>query len=417
MNSMTRVVALASAILTLAPIATLQNASAQDGLILQREEPHDWTLRTTVAVRVHAEIDRKTKMPKPSEFDFQTAAVVFPLIRDSAGHFMAKPATGTLKLDDKKADEQYQTLTDYASGTELGKWTLQDWKGGEVELEVTIPVTSFNTKFDEAAALKLGWPKDAWPPVPASTFKPQLFIDVGTQGSADMAPVQELLKKWMGGKDPKGFPPVTVAKVLAGEVIRHVQTSGNGLRYARTGEVEGLSLQGAWETAKRGRGTEWDMVCLLTAIYRQAGLPARTVIGYDVGDRKAGDKFLGRNSSGTLRAWVEFALFDPAGTSQPIIWVPVDVVRMRKSSTRPPPLDKPWAFFGTHDELSGVIPFAFQFHPPTDVVAHGSAAFWGWMVTPKPPEKAVQAIRFNAISTPKRAEDMQKEQERRKRGR
>lgn len=409
MHSLVRAACVALAAMVTSP------AHAQEGPLLKREKPHDWTLRAVVTVRVNVEIDRKTKMPRKEDFDIQTAAVVFPFLRETAGHSRAGDPSGVLLIDNRECDKNPQTLTDYPSGTELGKWTMVDWKAEEVELQVTLPVTSFDTVFDEKAATRLGWPKDPWPPVPASTFRPQLFIDVGTEGPADMTPVQDLLKKWTGGKDPKSLPPVTLAKFLAGEVVKHVQVSGNGLRYNRKGEVEGLDLQGAWETAKRGRGSEWDMVCLLTALYRQAGLPARTVIGYDVGDRKAGDKFLGRNSSGSLRAWVEFALLDSSATT-PVVWVPVDVVRLRKSSTRPPPLDKTWSFFGTHDELSGVIPFAFQFHPPTDVVAHGSAAFWGWMVTPKPPERVIQAIRFDAISTPKRAEDMKKDQDRRKRG-
>jgi hypothetical protein len=82
-------------------------------------------------------------------------------------------------------------------------------------------------------------------------------------------------------------------------------------------------------------------------------------------------------------------------------WIPVDVVRMRKSGSRTQPLDKEWKFFGTHDELSGVIPFAMHFHPPTSVRAYGSPGFWGWLVSPKPPETAVQALTFTAWRTPK----------------
>jgi hypothetical protein len=112
---------------------------------------------------------------------------------------------------------------------------------------------------------------------------------------------------------------------------------------------------------------------------------------------------------------VEFALVDPQTSRE--IWIPVDVARMRKGSSRPPSLDRPWKYFGEHDELDGIIPFAFQFHPPTTVVAHGSPAFWGWMVTPKPPDKLVQVVRFDAITTPKTAEDQRREREAEKKGR
>src|SRR5205814_2330522 len=127
-------------------------------------------------------------------------------------------------------------------------------------------------------------------------------------------------------------------------------------------EVEGLNLQGAAETAKKGRGSEFDMVSLLAAVYRTAGLPARTVIGWDVGESKRDkNKFLAKTGSGSLRAWVEFALSDPDAEGG-ITWVPVDVVRIRHSSTSPPAPDRPWKYFGTHDELDGIVPFAYQFH-------------------------------------------------------
>ena len=132
------------------------------------------------------------------------------------------------------------------------------------------------------------------------------------------------------------------------------------------------------------------------------GLPARIVVGYDIGEEKDPDRknFLERRNSASLRAWIEFALFEE--TTQQVTWVPVDVVRMRKSSSRAKPTDQTWDFFGTHDELNGIVPFSFHFHPQTTVRAYGSPGFWGWLVTPKPPERAVQALTFLAYRTPQR---------------
>lgn len=387
--------------------------------VLTRYDPHQWTLRATINVRAHTEYDPKTGHPKREAFDFTSAAVVFPLI-DRTASSVAKPppaSTGRLMLNDREADTEPDLLTDYPAGTRLGKWTLRDWTGQEVSLQVNIVTTTYKTRLDEAAAAKLGWPQ-SWPPIAQSTFTPQAFVEImpGQDPKAaqeDMKIIADLVKKWTNGKDPKSIPPLHLAKYLCGEVIRLVQISGDGLNYGRTGEVEGLNLQGAAETARRGRGTEFDMAGLLAAVYRTAGLPARTVIGYDVGGTKR-DHFLDRPGSGKLRAWVEFALADPQAPGG-ITWVPVDVVRMRRSSSRPPSsLDKPWPYFGTHDGLDGMIPFAFQFHPPTTVVAHGSSAFWGWMVTPAPPQGAEQVIRFDAITTPKTAESQREERERRR---
>jgi hypothetical protein len=216
-----------------------------------------------------------------------------------------------------------------------------------------------------------------------------------------MAPIRELVDRWTRGKDPKSIPPAQLAKFFAGEVQRLVQPSGNGIGYNRLGLMEGIDLQGAPFTADRGRGSEFDMVCVLAAVYREAGLPARIVVGYDIGESKDEDRgnFLRRRGSEDLRAWVEFALIDEA--TGRTCWIPVDVVRMRKVSSRTPPLDQPWKYFGTHDELDGLIPFAFQFHPPTTVRAYGSPGFWGWLVTPTPPARADQTLRFIATTTPK----------------
>jgi hypothetical protein len=236
-------------------------------------------------------------------------------------------------------------------------------------------------------------------------------VDLGNDGPYDMNPIKELVKRWTSGKDPKTIKPLPLAKYLAGEVLGWVQPSGNGLGYNRIGQLEGIDLQGAPLTAERRRGSEFDMVCLLAAVYREAGLPARTVIGYDIGETKDEDRrnFLEKKGSEDIRTWLEFALLDE-GTGQ-LHWIPVDVVRLRKAGSRPPPLEKEWRYFGTHDELDGMIPFAFHFHPPTTVRAYGSPGFWGWLVTPKPPETAVQALSFSAWSTPKRGSDQDRKRE------
>lgn len=375
--------------------------------IVERMEPHDWTMTVTVGLRPFTQNNVKTKMPEREVFDFTSAAVVWPLARGSASHDLRvaeRDLDGKLKLNDRVVLEHpTEILSDYPAGVKLAKWALQGWTGEEVELQVKIPVTSYRTKFDEAGAMQLKWPTSGWGTA-QSALEPEYFIDIGMDGPYDMTPVKELIKKWTGGKDPKSLAPAQLAKYFAGEVIRHVQPNGNGITMAKTGEMEGIALQGAPETAKTGRGTEYDMVCLLVAVYRQVGLPARCVIGLDAGDGKD-SRFLGKKGSSNLRVWAEFALID-ARQQDPVVWVPVDVVRMRKSSTRPPPLERPWPYFGDNKEMDGVIPFAYQFFPPVKgVVSHGSPAFYGWMVTPAPPKNVIQTVRFDAITTPRRGDD------------
>lgn len=383
--------------------------------VITRIGAHDWTFTGTVNLRVQVDKDIKTNMPKKEAFDFTSAAIVYPLVVEcSSSVLKGKEAdvVGRLKLNDRViAEKPNEILVDYPAGTKLAKWSMMGWQGEEVEVQLKVSMTSWQIRFDEALANRLKWPA-AYSGAAATALEPEYWIDIGTDGPYDMTPVKDLVKKWMGPKDPKTLPPVQAAKFLAGQVMQHVQTSGNGIATNRIGEMEGINLQGTPVTAKTGRGSEFDMVQLLVAVYRSIGLPARSVIGYDVGDTKD-NKFLAKKGSASIRAWVEFALIDPSLPDP--VWVPVDIVRMRKSSTRPPALDRPWPFFGENKELDGCIPFAFQFFPPSKgVISYGAPAFFGWMVTPKPPEHVVQTLRFEGISTPKRAEDMKKDEERKK---
>lgn len=394
--------------------AALCGSAAAQGQseILERSDPRDWTLTVTLGVRAYETRDPRTKMPVRDEWNFESAAVVFPMLRDSASHRLdEKNVTSRLTANDRLADDQVALIPQiYHSGTRLGKWELKGWKGEELKLDVTLPVTTWRTTFDETAAERIGWPKGEWPPQLKSTFEPMMFIDMGMDGEPyDPKPVADLLKKYTRGNDPKKLPPVKLAKFLAGEVWKDFQPSGEGMEFDRTGLLEGIELQPIAETIKRRRGSDFDVVNVLLALYRQAGLPARLVIGYDVGPKMAG--FLERKSDNEegLRAWVEFALWTE-GMREPI-WVPVDVLAMRGSSSRPRPLDQPWEYFGTHEELDAVIPLAFQYHPPTSVRAYGTPGLWGWMVLPEPPSQAEQTLRFKVTSTPKRGGDRDRERE------
>jgi hypothetical protein len=383
--------------------AVLSTSAAGQSRYLELYDSHDWTLEITVNVRAHTTYDPRTRMPDREEFKFDTAAIVFPVLRNSGSHVCNEPVTGEVLGNDRTLGTTFDFLSDYHSGTRLAKFGLKDWRGEEITLKVVIPTTCYKTRFNEEAAMVINWPGGELPADAASTFQPQMFVTLAPGNVPyDMAPVKDLLSRYCNGQDPKKLKPIALAKYIAGQVLEDIQPSGEGLNYGRTGELEGMDLQGAPQTAQRRRGSQFDIICLLAAIYREAGLPARTVIGYDIGEKKDDDrrKFLERKGSAKLRGWVEVGLYDEAAGDGRTIWVPVDVARMRQSGSRSQPLEKPWAYFGTHDELDGVIPIAFQFHPPTTVRAYGSPAFWGWLVTPKPPEYAEQAVRFLAKTTP-----------------
>ncbi|GIK20138.1 MAG: hypothetical protein AMXMBFR77_04350 [Phycisphaerales bacterium] len=385
--------------------------------------------RWTMTVDVNIEAWKRYIEGRPPEndrFTFSSATIVWPLVPETASSVMdavesasgIQPAiSGVVKFQDREVTRETAIIAADAGGNVLhsGTWRAQ-WvmpplegaslyDGREMSLQVVIPVTSYRTTFDERGARAVAWPKEAWPPEAHATFAPQMFIDFGPDGRPyDTAPVSDLVAIWTEGRDPKSIAPVTLAKWFAAKVVEHVQLSGDGLAFDRTGMIEGLDLKGAPLTALEKRGSEYDMACLLAAVYRKAGLPARIVIGYDQESRAGKQVYLKRPKSvPDLRAWVEFALYDEANGT--FGWVPVDPAAMRGSSSRLPPnfMDRDQRYFGTHDELDRVIPFAFHFHPPTTVRAYGSPGFWGWFVTPVPPDRAYQRLSFRAHTTPVRA--------------
>lgn len=365
-------------------------------------------------------------MPVITPFDFSTMGMVWPMIPSSASATQLSGFGGTLRINGEAVGTEFKVLEGYPAGVKLARWDALAENGGsitcrQVQLDVLVPVTISKTDFDEPAALKVPWPKGAWPVDVASSLAPQLYVELGLDPNNQVqtyedAALTEALKKWLdaaGVSDPKRVSPVALAKIITRGVWGAVQINdktisskgGFGEISTRTGEFGGVVIQPPSMTLQSGRATAVDATALLAAMFKKAGLPARTVIAWDVG--KNGGSRLDRDVTGRrgasergLRYWVEFPVYDEAKNT--LNWVPVDIMKLAKTSSRPMPLERTWRFFGSHDELNTIVPFAFQFHPPTDVVAYGAAAFWGWFVTPKAPDNAEQVINFDAAAASRR---------------
>lgn len=392
--------------------------------IIRSDNPHDWTLRGEVNVRSFVEGKRnlKREIPKVHEFEFTSAAVVFPLLKSSSTHrCYDQELKSKLQFDEALLADKPSELLEgrFPCGTRLGRWDLkapagQKLKGREMKLEVQMSMTSWRTIFDEAMAEQVPWPKGGWGQVSGSTFNDHQVISQGDQKlrliDHESEGIQKLVRGWCNNKDPKSIGPVVLAKFLASNVLEYIQVSGDGLNFAEVGLLEGMQLQGSEYTLSTRRGSEQDMTCALAAVYRAAGLPARTVIGFDVTEDKGNrDSFLKkRRDVPSFRSWVEFCLYDEASRKE--IWIPVDVCRQRKKSSRILNNQKAWQYFGSNDEFDTVCPFAFQFHPPTSVISHGSVAFWGWITFGDQAPRAEQYLRFNAMTTA-RTKDTDKERQ------
>ncbi|MFT5424911.1 MAG: hypothetical protein ACI89L_002714 [Phycisphaerales bacterium] len=403
-------------------LAQPEDELPQDSPFLSFERPQRWTfgLRATLLAGESASNVATARRSggrsvanrtlSLDEWRFEQFVVVAPVVLRTASSLalMSKP-TGSLELDDFIVDEEPTIPPPYQGQALYARWDLATaGVAREMELEQWIDYISYETVFDEDAAMQIGWPT-RWPGEAQSTFLPQQYVSLDAAGSpfpASDTTVADLLAKWTGGEDPKAIPPVQLAKWLAGKVQEYVRISRAGTTNRRQQDAEmatasptasGIEVKSAPETALIGEGTKHDAAVLLAALYREAGLPTRLVMGYQENERDGSRKLRDQER---IRSWVEFALYDEA--SDQLTWVPVDVARLRESSSRMKPMDQKWKYFGSHDELDDVVPIAFHIHPPTDVRSYASAAFFGITMVPAPPDRATQFITFSQNRTPTR---------------
>jgi transglutaminase-like putative cysteine protease len=418
------------------PAGTAKPAYAPDakaGPLLLQEHPREHQL--TVRVRVDSDsIDQlrtvrdakgrsRGHVPEITPFEFTGFSFIFPyVLSTSSSHLLGETKPwpdneqgvdgykGRLRVDGRIVDDTPDILRGYPAGTRLGKWTYvksEQLPHRDVTLELVLPVRCHRTRFDEAAAMRVPWPS-RWPRDAGTALSPQLYVekgidDAGSIRAYDAKPVEQAVKAYLaeeGIKSPQATPLVRVAKVLAAKVQRDVQPSRDGLVFqSRTNRLSGVELQAPSVTLSRGQGSEHDRTVLLAALYKAAGIPARTVIAVDA-SRSDSDLGVTLEEEKQLVSYVEFAVFDEAART--INWIPVDLTRLDAGRRKNPDIEQPWEFFGTHDKLDGVIPFALHFHPPTDVSSYGEPLFWGWFCIPETPANALKSITFSVGGVAKR---------------
>lgn len=390
-------------------------ATAQESSLLTRGESSDWIFKADISIRsVRNLVRSREEIPANEQWSLGTVGIIFPLLRETASaELRSRAVESRFTINDVEVDNRPTFINNFPLAAQYGRWDFVAPNNGQIranqaELRLAFDVTSYDTVYDDAAAEQVEWP-DQWPEPAASAFEPMPFIDFEPgKGEYDKEPVRKLLNRWTSGRDPKALKPAVLAKFLAGQVVEYVQPSGTGLVFDRTGAIEGVAITPPPVVASRRRGSPVDMAVLLLSVYREAGLPARLVFGLDA-DKQKGKRdgeFLERGGGPPeLRVWVEFALIDPQ--TRGVAWIPVDPVAMRSRSSRMPRdyWTKPLPFFGTNDELDGVVPFSFHAFPPTTVRSYGTSGmpgFWGWFVTPESPERAWQTLNLNVDTKPVR---------------
>lgn len=409
-----------------APAAQPSDPHPQETSLLKFERPQKWTLTSRSLLLAYEDIEnvaRRSSVNRQGtrakqdvyleEWEFESLSMVYPVVWRSASSVSPNQrVTGELSVGETTVDTDGTTIGPYGSQALYSRWDAPAGVADEVELEVTIDFISYETVFDEEAAMLVGWPS-YWPVEAESTFLPQQFVSLDPSGETPETgddTIKVLLDHWTGGQDPQSIPPVQLAKFLAGQVQEYVRLIRPGTTTRRTGDgritaaartLSGFEVKTASETAREKAGTVHDMTVLLTAIYREAGLPARLVIGYQESEDDGNDRL---SVNEKLRSWVEFAIFDetkPDGGE--LTWVPVDIGRLRKRSSRAYPLGQKWKYFGNHDELDDTVPVAFHFHPPTEVRSYAAVALFGITMNPTAPVNADQYIDLNISRTPTRS--------------
>lgn len=361
-------------------------------------EPRDWVLTVRVDAQSAPLRQRLNNPTAPgfkasTAFEISSAVFIYPMLASSAAHEThPDDITSSLSVDGVVYDTTVTLLPDYQAGEQLGRWELPAVTGNLMRFEMDLPMTCAEVVFDEERAMQIPWPQNPWSPLAASALLPQMFVE------SDDPLIQSRVREWTKG-NPGGMRPARLAKFLAAKVMENFRTTTDyGYYFGRHGELAGIGVQGAAAAAYANQGTPTDLAALLCATYRAAGLPARIVVGFDLAASlgvQLGIRALhpecehnasehGRTLP-VLRTWVEFYLFDEV--EQRGEWIPVDIYRQFKVTSKPPPLDQKWTFFGDHPCLQHVSPISFHLHPPTTVVNAGPPALWGWL-----PEPAIPAM-------------------------
>lgn len=218
--------------------------------------------------------------------------------------------------------------------TNEDQWRLTT---GSKSYAIRFTALAYSSELDEAKAVEISWP-ETWSEDLQLYLQPSRFIESN----------DAIFKKAVEDNgDPTSVPIHIAAKVLIRYCLQNIQSSG---RYAHIANnvTTGLDVKGARYTVKNEKGSAVDLVCVCIATLRNAGIPARPVVGITnadtVGTRSIEPQFI---------VWGEYAL-PGAG------WVPFSPERMR-GTVDGLSRTEPWQGLGTLPWLNRRLPIAWNF--------------------------------------------------------
>lgn len=405
------------------PLASAEPPKAdplESNAVMTYDDPKDWIVSVRVFVFPDA---RFVGTGRFGGWTYTNFSMVLPYVTATGHGWLTdepgeEPVLAALSLNGQPANmASIPTLTvpgteaHYASVSVPGTIVFN-----AAEALISTRMTCVDTKFDQDAAWQVAWPSDEAAQALAPWLTRDPVYDLKLADGTD--PVVEFVEKATDGNDPKKLPPAKLAKYMTACVLEHMRTTGSnrrspmgttsgGLRWAidninntsgrpNASVVSHQNLFGGFVVSNAGdaliaeQGSEHDLVNVLTAVLRQAGLPARSVIGID--NNQTGDD--------EAKSWVEFALVVP-GEERPV-WVPIDLWELESDGRTTVNWEQTWKHFGTSDLLRDVVPVAHYFHPPADYRTYQLPAMFGIRSVGELPQYGSQALDFEVNSAPNR---------------
>ncbi|MBO6513414.1 MAG: transglutaminase domain-containing protein [Phycisphaerales bacterium] len=359
-------------------------------------------------------------------WDLPNFEFIYPVVRE--GGFYWSPnedIASQLRIDGIRYTPEPEVLQTPDTHAKYAWWrsNQRDEKTQELYFSQVSHIVSADTVFEEERAKQIPWPKD-WPEDAARFLTPVVDRVTRPIDPDGANRIEQLVNYWTQDQDPKSIDQVTLTKFLTGKVIEYVKVTRGRTEFVQTirpsaqnrrltdlegnpnvptavptSTYSGFNARSADQIALDPEGSELDLATLLTAVFRQAGVPARTVICFDRTLEDEQDK--------RITALVEFAMFDPV--SDQTLWVPVDPIRLRDSGRRSNNYEQRWLYFGTHDKLHNLVPLAYYFHPPVNYKAYGYPSLYGIKTTPDIGTNISQFLSIDVMNTPVKAEDFRQD--------
>ncbi|MFA6043805.1 MAG: hypothetical protein WC718_02370 [Phycisphaerales bacterium] len=201
----------------------------------------------------------------------------------------------------------------------------------KAQFEISFRTNSRKVELDERVAAGVAWPA-SWPHEARGALERQPFLDFyfdAVTGMATDLDADELkafamaILKSGGSDDPRAVPPMLLAQGVAASVIPGLKPTGDAVLYATwdyrspgimmrvidpspggtvpaiQNVIAGFKVRDALTIMESGEANDAERAIALAAVYRQLGLPARVMIGFEA-DRDDDELIARRLGNGDL---------------------------------------------------------------------------------------------------------------------